>query len=261
MAEASEKPAVAGSGNGYRESHADDLGLRPAESPLPEPALGPERVTLDQVRADHTVQVTLEYANTVLGVMGYTEHGLRHGGITGHLAQQVLTDLGYPPREAELAAIAGFLHDIGNVVNRHDHAHSGALMAWSILGRLGMPVEEIVMVVAAIGNHDEGDGEVVNAITAAVMLADKSDVGRSRVRNLDLATFDEHDRVNYAVEHVRLVTDAAARTIILQLTVDSETSVAADYFELFLSRMLMCRRAARFLGCEFQLQINDVRIF
>jgi metal-dependent HD superfamily phosphatase/phosphodiesterase len=173
----------------------------------------------------------------------------------------VLTDLGYPPREAELAGIAGFLHDVGNVVNRHDHAHSGALMAWSILQRLGMPIEEIVMVVAAIGNHDEGDGEVINAITAAVMLADKSDVGRSRVRNPDMTTFDEHDRVNYAVEQVQLATDAEARTIALRLTVDSQTSVAADYFELFLSRMLMCRRAARFLGCEFQLQINEVRIF
>jgi metal-dependent HD superfamily phosphatase/phosphodiesterase len=261
MAEVSEKAAVAGSVNGYVEAHEEELALVPAASSLPEPELVPGRVTLDQVRGDPTVQVTLEYANTVLGVMGYTEHGLRHGGVTGHLAQQVLTDLGYPPREAELAAIAGFLHDIGNVVNRHDHAHSGALMAWSILQRLGLPVEEIVMVVAAIGNHDESDGEVVNAITAAVMLADKSDVGRSRVRNPDMTTFDEHDRVNYAVEHVNLVTNADARTIILQLTVDSETSVAADYFELFLSRMLMCRRAARFLGCEFQLQINGVRIF
>jgi metal-dependent HD superfamily phosphatase/phosphodiesterase len=261
MAQASDKPAVAGPENGYIEAHEEELALLPTASRLPEPALAPGRVTLDQVRADHTVQVTLEYANTVLGVMGYTEHGLRHGAVTGQMAQQVLTDLGYPPREAELAAIAGFLHDIGNIVNRHAHAHSGALMAWSILARLGMPVEEIIMVVAAIGNHDESDGEVVNAITAAVMLADKSDVGRSRVRNPDIATFDEHDRVNYAVEHVTLVTDAAARTIILQLTVDPQTSVAADYFELFLSRMLRCRRAARFLGCEFQLQINDVRIF
>lgn len=232
----------------------------PAASMLPHPALVPGRVTLEQVRGDHAVRVALEYANTVLGVMGYTEHGLRHGGVTGHHAQQILTALGYPPREAELAAMAGFLHDVGNVVNRNEHAHIGGVMAWTLLERLGMPIEELVMVAAAIGNHDEGDGEVVSAITAAVMIADKSDVGRSRVRNPDVATFDEHDRVNYAVEHTALHTDAAARTITLRLGVDPAISVAADYFEIFLPRMLMCRRAARFLGCEFHLRINDVRV-
>ena len=232
----------------------------PAASVLEHPELLPGRVTLEQVRADHAVRVALEYANTVLGVMGYTEHGLRHGGITGHHAHSVLTALGYPPREAELAAIAGFLHDVGNLVNRNEHAHIGGVMAWTLLDRLGMPIEELVMVAAAIGNHDEGDGEVVSAITAAVMIADKSDVGRSRVRNPDLATFDEHDRVNYAVEHTALHTDATARTITLRLGVDPAISVAADYFEIFLPRMLMCRRAARFLGCEFHLRINDIRI-
>ena len=232
----------------------------PAASALPQPEPGPGRITLEQVRADHGVRVSLEYANTVLGVMGYTEHGLRHGGVTGHHAQQILIALGYPPREGELAAIAGFLHDVGNLVNRHEHAHIGGVMAWTLLQQMGMPIEEVVMVAAAIGNHDEGDGEVVNAITAAVMIADKSDVGRSRVRNPDPATFDEHDRVNYAVEHTALHTDVAARTITLRLGVDPAISVAADYFEIFLPRMLMCRRAARFLGCEFHLRINDVRI-
>jgi metal-dependent HD superfamily phosphatase/phosphodiesterase len=231
----------------------------PAASVLAQPDLLPGRITLAEVRADHVVRVSLEYANTVLGVMGYTEHGLRHGGITGHNAQAILTALGYPPREAELAAIAGFLHDVGNLVNRNEHAHIGGVMAWTLLERLGMPIEDIVMVAAAIGNHDEADGEVVSAITAAVMIADKSDVGRSRVRNTDLATFDEHDRVNYAVEHTSLHTDPEARTIALQLSVDPAISVAADYFEIFLPRMLMCRRAARFLGCEFHLRINDVR--
>ena len=232
----------------------------PAASPLPDADLRPGRITLADVRADHTVQVALQYADTVLGVMGYTEHGIRHGAMTGELAEQILRALAYPPREAELAGIAGFLHDVGNGINRHDHAHSGALLAWDILQRLGVPVEEVVMVIAAIGNHDEGDGEVVNAITAAVMIADKSDVGRSRVRNQDPATFDEHDRVNYAVTRTELATDAAARTIRLRLTVDAGSSVAADYFELFLPRMLMSRRAARFLGCEFQLHINEVRL-
>ncbi len=244
-----------------RNGHAEATSvLTPAASALPQPDPGPERVTLEQVRADHAVRVSLEYANTVLGVMGYTEHGLRHGGVTGQHAQTILTALGYPPREVELSAIAGFLHDIGNVVNRQEHAHTGGILAWTLLQRLGMPIEEVVMVAAAIGNHDEGDGEVVSAITAAVMIADKSDVGRSRVRNPDPATFDEHDRVNYAVEHTALHTDAAARTISLRLTVDPAISVAADYFEIFLPRMLMCRRAARFLGCEFHLRINDVRI-
>jgi metal-dependent HD superfamily phosphatase/phosphodiesterase len=232
----------------------------PAASALAQSDLIPGRVTLEEVRADHVVRVSLEYANTVLGVMGYTEHGLRHGGITGHHAHSILTALGYPPREAELAAIAGFLHDVGNLVNRNEHAHIGGVMAWTLLQRLGMPIEEVVMVAAAIGNHDEGDGEVVSAITAAVMIADKSDVGRSRVRNTDLATFDEHDRVNYAVEQTALHTDPVARTIALRLSVDPAISVAADYFEIFLPRMLMCRRAARFLGCEFHLRINDVRI-
>jgi hypothetical protein len=197
--------------------------------------------------------------------MGYTEHGYRHINLVSNIAQNVARRLGFTKREIELTAIAGYLHDIGNVVNRSGHHLSGAVLSYYILGRLGMPPEEIGTVVAAVGNHDEESGSPVNNIAAALILADKSDVHRTRVRNTDIANFDIHDRVNYAVERsfLRVAdTDAheGARTIILELEIDQSISPVMDYFEIFLTRMLLCRRSANFLGCRFGLQINGNKL-
>lgn len=169
-----------------------------------------------------------------------------------------MIDLGFDEREAELAGIAGYLHDIGNIMGRREHDVSGSLMAFSILQEMGMPIEEAADVAAAIGNHDEEEGHVVNRITAALVLADKSDVHRSRVRNRDVSTFDIHDRVNYAAEESKLTIDPENKVITLNLRIDTSISQVMEYFEIFLSRMVMCRRAASFLGARFALIINDV---
>ncbi len=171
-----------------------------------------------------------------------------------------MIQLGYSEREAELARIAGYMHDIGNVVNRIDHAQTGAVMAFNILTRMGMDPEEIAPIIAAIGNHDEDTGSAVNTISSALILADKSDVRRTRVRNSDFATFDIHDRVNYAVENSTISVDPGQRTILLTLTIDTEICSLMDYFEIFLARMLMCRRAADFLNVKFELVINGAKL-
>ncbi|MDP2873646.1 MAG: HD domain-containing protein [Bacillota bacterium] len=196
----------------------------------------------------------------LLRAIGYTEHGPRHAGWVSSVAHNVLARLGFPDREAELAAIAGFLHDIGNVAGRHRHEQTGALLAREVLLRLGVPYSEISMVMGAIGNHEEGMGQVVSNAGAALMLADKSDVHRTRVRNPEIAAFDIHDRVNYAVEHSFLRVDDKKHTVTLELNIDTRISPVMDYFEIFLSRMILCRRAASFLGAQFELQINGVRL-
>jgi hypothetical protein len=218
-------------------------------------------VTLETIKKLPDVDIYLARGNDFLGSAGYTEHGTRHANLVANIARNVLSRLDYPEREGELAAIAGYLHDIGNSSGRHLHGQTGAVMAWVLLRDLGMPAEEVSAVVTAIGNHDpEEVGTAVNDISAALILADKSDVHRSRVRNADVATFDIHDRVNQAVEHSFVRVDEKKKTITLELRIDTRISPLMDYFEIFLTRMVMCRRAATFLGCNFELSINDVRL-
>ena len=176
------------------------------------------------------------------------------------IASRLLSDLEYSEREVELARIAGYLHDIGNVINRNDHAHSGALMAFRLLDKLGMPPEDVAEVITAIGNHDEHTAFPVNAVAAALILADKSDVRRSRVRNQDTIRFDIHDRVNYAVERADLELDREAKSVTLSIDIDTEICAVMDYFEIFTTRMLLCRKAAEFFGLRFRLCINNAVI-
>lgn len=218
-----------------------------------------KRVTLADLKADPIVQGYIEGGNKHLEAIGFTEHGLRHVGLVSHIASNILEKLEHPERECELAAIAAYLHDIGNAVNRVGHAHSGAVMAASILERHQMDPDEIAIVIGAIGNHDEADGHPVNNVSAALILADKSDVHRSRVRNSDLSTFDIHDRVNYAVEHSFLRVYPQDR-IALEITINTELCPVMDYFEIFMARMLLCRKAANFLGSQFELKINEVKL-
>ncbi len=217
-------------------------------------------VTLEQVKRDPEVQAYLSGGDGVLAAMGYTEHGQRHAALVSNIARNILERLGFPSREAELAAIAGYLHDIGNVVSRQAHEQVGGLVAMRILDRLGMPPSEIAMIVAAIGNHGEDVGEPVNNVAAALFIADKSDVHRSRVRNPELANFDIHDRVNYAAEHSFVRVDEKRKAVTLEIRIDTKISPVMDYFEIFLTRMVLCRRAASFLGCDFELVINGVRL-
>lgn len=218
-----------------------------------------KRVTLADLKADPKVQAYIEGGNKHLAAIGFTEHGLRHVGLVSNIAYNILEKLGYPERECELAAIAGYLHDIGNAVNRNLHAQTGAVLAASILERHNMDPDEIAIVIGAIGNHDERDGNPVNNVSAALILADKSDVHRSRVRNHEPATFDIHDRVNYAVEHSFLRVYPGDR-IALEININTEICPVMDYFEIFLTRMLLCRKAAYFLGTEFELKINEVKL-
>ncbi|QNO16710.1 HD domain-containing protein [Alkalicella caledoniensis] len=192
--------------------------------------------------------------------MGFTEHSYRHKNLVSKIASNVLERLGYSEREVELAAIAGYLHDIGNVISRYNHGQTGAMLAYDILKDLGMDPGEIATVISAIGNHEEQYGESVNNVSAALILADKSDVHRSRVRNPDVSTFDIHDRVNYGAVHSFLKVDTEERKITLELEIDQSITTVMEYFEIFLSRMVMCRRAAEFLDASFGLVINDAKL-
>jgi len=213
-------------------------------------------VTLDDIRANPVVDAYISRADEYLEVVGYTEHGRRHSGIVAKSARKILLDLGFPPREAELSAIAGYLHDIGNVFNRVNHAFTGAMLAHVLLSEMGMDAAEITQIVAAIGSHDEGSCEPVSNITSGLIIADKSDVHRSRVRNPAMIKFDIHDRVNYAVESSKLSVNRSAGVITLDLIIDTKISPVVEYFEIFLSRMLFCRKAANFLNCKFSLVAN-----
>ncbi|HHY38254.1 MAG TPA: HD domain-containing protein [Clostridia bacterium] len=218
-------------------------------------------ITLRDVRKDTEVETYIRRGNEHLGECGFTEHGQRHADLVSSIARNILLRLGQKERDAELSAIAGYLHDIGNVVSRYIHGQTGAVMAWKILERLGMPADEIATVVSAIGNHDPEElGQPVNQVAAALILADKSDVHRSRVRVADPTRFDIHDRVNYAVTRSFVNVNGGNKTITLELSVDTDISPVMDYFEIFLARMIMCRRAAAFLGCQFELLINDTRL-
>jgi len=215
-------------------------------------------VNLVDIQENDQVKILIKKADDNLGALGYTEHGFRHCRLTARAAGRVISELGGDPREAEMAGIAGYMHDIGNVMGRREHDVAGAIMALKILQDMDMPLDEASDIAAAIGNHDEEEGRVVNRITAALILADKSDVHRSRVRNRDKSTFDIHDRVNYAVKESYINIDSETRTITLSLTIDTGISQVMEYFEIFLTRMVMCRRAAAFLDARFALTINDV---
>lgn len=217
-------------------------------------------VFLKDIRVNPLVNTFIDKGNEHLGVMGYTDHGRLHLALVSSISKAIMLKLGYSERLAELAGIAGYMHDIGNVVNRNGHSQSGALMALEILRRLNMEPEEIAIICAAIGNHDEGSGHPVNEVAAALILADKSHVHRNRVRNPDIATFDIHDRVNFAVEHSILDIDENKKIITMDLMIDTKICPVMEYFEIFMSRMLLCRRAASFLGCEFELMINAVKL-
>jgi metal-dependent HD superfamily phosphatase/phosphodiesterase len=217
-------------------------------------------VTLAALKEDAEVAAYLAEADRVLAVLGFTEHGAKHAAMVAERARAMISALGYKERRAELAAVAGHLHDIGNVVNRHNHEALSAVLAKDILRRLGMGVTETLQVMTAIGNHDEGSGEPASVISAALTIADKSDVRRDRVRNPSMISFDIHDRVNYAVKSSELQVDGEAKVITLKLEIDTSISQVMEYFETFLSRMIMCRRAARRLGCNFGLIINDVQM-
>ena len=217
-------------------------------------------LTFEEVKNNAAIRTYIQRADESLIALGFTEHSFAHVTVVAENAGYILRTLGYPERTVELARIAGFLHDIGNLVNRIDHSQSGAVMAFRILDNLDCDPAEIATVVTAIGNHDEGTGQPVNAVAAALILADKSDVRRSRVRNQDPSTFDIHDRVNYSVKESQLKINGEHTLIKLKLSVDTKYGSVMDYFEIFMGRMLLCRKAAEKLGLQFKLMINEQQL-
>lgn len=215
-----------------------------------------QMLTVRDIKNSEEIKTFLRVTEKQLDANGYTEHSFRHVGLVSKTAGDILAALGFEEREVELARIAGYLHDIGNAINRVDHAHSGAILAYNLLTKMGMGPEEAAEVMLAIGNHDENTGNAVSHISAALILADKSDVHRGRVKNKDFATFDIHDRVNYAVEDSSIHINKTDKQAVLKLTIDTKICPVMDYFEIFLARMSMCRRAAEYLGLKFQLIIN-----
>lgn len=214
-------------------------------------------ITYESIRSTPDIQTYIEHADRSLRALGYTEHSMPHVSRVASLAGDILEALGKDSHTVELARIAGYLHDIGNLVNRIDHSQSGAVMAFRLLDKLGMEADDICRITTAIGNHDEGTGVPVDEMCAALIIADKSDVRRSRVRNDDPSTFDIHDRVNYSVTRSALTINIDKHEIELSLTVDTHYSSIMEYFEIFLERMNLCRRAAECLGLHFRLRIND----
>ncbi len=224
-------------------------------------------ITFEDIRKDEEIRILIENQDRQMLEIGYTEHGLRHLTLVSNEAYNILKELGYSERECELAKIAGFLHDIGNSINRVDHAHTGAYMAYNLLKERGMDIKEAAEIMMAIGNHDEATGTAVSPISAALILADKADVHRSRVRNENKSRFDIHDRVNYAVEESKLdIIDAdnsaheCKKEVVLRLKIDTDICPVIKYFEIFLDRMLLCKNAANYLGIWFHLEINGMVI-
>ena len=216
-------------------------------------------ITYEDIRKNDEIKTYIKKADESMNAMGFTEHSFAHVTKVAQIASEILEELDYPERKIELASIAGYLHDIGNVVNRNDHGQTGAVMAFRILDKLGMDPEEVATVITAIGNHDEKAAFPVNSVAAALMIADKSDVRFSRVRNNDIATFDIHDRVNYAVKESK-VSVIEKEIIELKLKLDTNICSVMDYFEIFLGRMVLCRKAAEKLNCEFRLVINGQKV-
>ena len=217
-------------------------------------------LSFSEIKSNEEINTYITKADESLCALGYTEHSFAHVTRTAEDAGYILKTLGYPERDVELAQISGYLHDIGNLVNRDGHAQSGAVMAFQILDDLEFSASEIATITTAIGNHDEGTGVSVNHVCAALILADKSDVRRSRVRNIDIPSFDIHDRVNYSVKKSVLKINEEHSLIKLKLTVDIKYGSVMDYFEIFLGRMIMCRKAAEKLGLEFKLIVNEQQL-
>ncbi len=217
-------------------------------------------ITIEEVKANEQIRTYIKKADESMCALGYTEHSFAHVTKVSETSKEILLTLGHDAREAELAQIAGYLHDIGNVVNRVDHAQSGAIMAFRILDNMDADAEDIATIVTAIGNHDEGTAFPVNAVAAAVILADKTDVRRTRVRNRDFSTFDIHDRVNYAAHTSHTYITEDKKEIVLEINLDTSISSVMDYFEIFMERMMLCRRAAEKLGLQFVLVINNQRV-
>lgn len=217
-------------------------------------------MTYQEILKDKTIQTYVAQADATLGALGFTGHSFPHVLRVAELVGYILQTMGYPDRTVEIGKIAGYLHDIGNLVNRVDHSQSGAVMAFVLLSRMDFPPEEIAVITAAIGNHDEGNGVPVNPVAAALILADKSDVHRSRVRNQNMADFDIHDRVNYSVTKSELKINEARTIVKLKLTVDTHFSSVMDFFEIFMNRMILCRKAAQTLGLRFTLIINEQQL-
>lgn len=217
-------------------------------------------ISYDQIRQIDAIRTYISQADASLSALGFTEHSFAHVTRVAQIAGYILETLGHDAHTVEMAKIAGYLHDIGNLVNRVDHSQSGAVMAFRILDKLDVPAEDIALIVTAIGNHDEGTGVPVNAVAAALILADKSDVRRSRVRNQDISTFDIHDRVNYSVTKSELKINEAHTLVKLKLMVDTRFGSVMDYFEIFMGRMILCRKAAEKLGLQFKLMINEQQL-
>jgi len=217
-------------------------------------------ITIEDVKASKKVRTYIERADESLIALGYTEHSFAHVTLVSKTARMILTTLGYPERDAMLAEIAGYLHDIGNVVNRVDHAQSGAIMAYRLLDEMDADPEDVATIITAIGNHDEGTAFPVNPVAAALILADKTDVRRSRVRNADIPSFDIHDRVNYAVGKSSVKINENKTEIVLRLEIDTTVCSVTDYFEIFIGRMILCRKAAEKLGLKFVLRINGQKL-
>lgn len=217
-------------------------------------------ITLEDVTQNDEVQAFVNASQKQLKALGYTEHSNRHITIVSKRTGEILEKLGYDERTIELGKIAGYLHDIGNCVNRVDHAHTGAILAYNILKEMGMSAEERTEIMMAIGNHDEGTGTAVSEISAALILADKSDVHRDRVVNTNMSTFDIHDRVNYAVTDAKLEVDEKNRKVILRLTIDTQICPVLDYFQIFMDRTMMSKYAAKYLDIMFELIINETKL-
>ena len=217
-------------------------------------------LTYEQVTKSDAIRTYIIRADESLAALGYTEHSFAHVAHVAETAGYILKTLGHDDRTVELAKIAGYLHDIGNLVNRKEHSQSGAVMAWSILSDMGCDPGEMATIVTAIGNHDEGTGVPVNAVAAALILADKADVRWTRVRNQDISTFDIHDRVNYSVKKSMLKINEDRTTVKLKLTIDNKFGSVMDYFEIFMERMILCRKAAEKLGMQFKLIINEQQL-
>ncbi len=217
-------------------------------------------ITLEQVKKNEEVQELIAGAQRQMNAIGYTEHSFRHISIVSNRAGKILEALGYPEERIELVKIAGYLHDIGNCVNRVDHAHTGAVLAYQILKDMGMNTKDRTEIMMAIGNHDEQTGTAVNDISAALILADKSDAHRDRVVNTNMSTFDKHDKVNYAVTNSEFKIDSKTRVATLELTIDTEICPVLDYFEIFMDRTMMSKYAAKYLNIWFELIINGTKL-
>lgn len=214
----------------------------------------------EAIKEDEEINLLIEKGNQVLGELGFTEHSTKHATKVAQEAARILKELGYSAHEIELSKVAGYMHDIGNSINRNDHAHSGAIMAYQILKERKMPLADAITVATAIGQHDEATGNAVDAVSAALILADKTDVRRNRVRNQVIANFDSHDRVNYAALESHLQIKKEKKIIQMELEMDDSMCTVMDYFEIFLQRMLMCKRAAEVLGCRFKFLVNGNKL-